>query len=49
MSIGVQILHLTVIGPLMGDVKGGCDGTTVGINTALLKEIRVQLLVQVIY
>lgn len=46
---GVEILHLAVIGPLMGHVEGGRDGTAVRILSALLEQIGVQTLVQVIH
>lgn len=49
MSIGVEVLHLAVVGPLVGHVEGGRDRTAVGVDPALLEQIRVQLLVQIVH
>lgn len=49
MTIGVKILHLTVIGPLVRHVESGTNGTSIGIDTALLEQIHVQLFVQVVH
>lgn len=48
MSIGIEVLHLAVVRPLVGHVEGGTDGTTVGVNTPLLEQVAVELLVQVV-
>ena len=37
----VQIVNQTVIGPLVGDVKRGRYGTSVGVRPTVLKEIGV--------
>lgn len=49
MTVWVQVLHLTVIGPLVRDVKSGGDWTTIGIDAVTLEEILVQLLVQIVH
>lgn len=48
MAIRVQVLDLTIIRPLVRHIEGGTDGTSVWIDSALIEQIRVQLLVQVI-
>lgn len=47
-AIGVHILDLTIIGPLVGHIERRGDRTTVGVFPALLEQVDVQLLVQVI-
>lgn len=44
----VQVLHLAVIRPLVGHVEGGRDGAAVGVGAALLEQVRVEALVQVV-
>lgn len=47
-TVGVQILHLTVIGPFVRHVEGGRNGATVGVDAAAFKQVLVKLLVQVV-
>jgi hypothetical protein len=48
MSVGVQVLNLTVVSPFVRHVEGGRDGASIGVDAAASEEILVQLLVQVI-
>lgn len=48
MSIWIQVLYLTVVGPLVRNVKRRWDWTSVGINASMFKQILIELLVQVI-
>ena len=48
-AIGIEILHLTVVGPLVRDVERGSDRTAVRIRSALFEEIRVKALVKVVH
>jgi hypothetical protein len=48
MTVGVKILHLTVIGPFVRNVEGGRNGASIGIDASTLEEILVQLLVKVV-
>lgn len=48
MTVGVKILHLTVIGPFVRNVEGGRNRTSIGIDASTLKKILVQLLVKVV-
>lgn len=48
-SIGVKILHLTVISPFVRDVESGCYWAAIGVDASLLKKIHIQLLIQIIY
>jgi len=45
MSISIKILYLAVIGPLVTDVKGGCDGATIRIGAMVAEDFFVQVLV----
>lgn len=47
-TVGVQVLHLTVIGPLVRDVKGGCNRTSIRVQPAIFEEILVQVLVEIV-
>ena len=49
MTGGVEILHLAVVGPLVGDVEGGGDGAAVWILSPFLEQVDVQALVQVVH
>lgn len=49
MTAGIKILDLAVVGPFMGDVERGRDGTAVRVLPSLLEQISVQTLVQVIH
>lgn len=49
MTVGVEILNLAVVGPLVGNIEGGGDRASVGVDAIALKQILVQLLVQVIH
>jgi len=42
---GIEILNLAVIGPLVGHVESGRDGTTVGVLPSLLEQVSVETLV----
>ena len=46
-TVGVEVLHLGVVGPLVGHVEGGLDGAAVGVEPAA-EEILIELLVQVV-
>lgn len=46
---GIQILHLTVIGPFVGNIEGSGDWATVWIDAATLEQIAVQLFVQIVH
>lgn len=48
-TVGVQVLHLTVVGPFVRHVEGGGDGASVGVDASALEQVLVQLLVQVIH
>lgn len=48
-TVGVQVLHLTVISPFVRHVESGRDRASVGVNAAALEQVLVQLLVQVIH
>lgn len=48
-TVGVQVLHLTVIGPFVRHVESGGDRASIGVDAAVLKQVLVQLLVQVIH
>uniref|UniRef100_A0A8D8ACU8 (northern house mosquito) hypothetical protein n=1 Tax=Culex pipiens TaxID=7175 RepID=A0A8D8ACU8_CULPI len=47
-SIGVQVLHLAVVGPLVRHVEGSGDGASVRVHAAALEQVLVQLFVQVV-
>lgn len=47
-TFGVQILHLTVVGPLVRHVESGAQRATVRIDASLIEQIVVQLLVQIV-
>ena len=47
MTVGVNVLHVTVIRPLVADVKGGRDGAAVGVVAVVAEDVLVQALVQV--
>lgn len=47
-TVGVQVLHLTVIGPFVRHVEGGGDGASVGVDAATFEQILVKLLVKVV-
>lgn len=46
---GIEILNLAVVGPLVGHVEGGRDGTAVGILSSLLEQVGIETLVQVVH
>lgn len=48
MTRRIQVLHLTVICPFMRNVEGCGDRTAVGVGAALLEQVLVQSLVQVV-
>lgn len=48
MTAGVEILDLAVVGPLVRDVESSWDGTSIGVVSALLKQVGVETLVQVV-
>lgn len=45
----IEVLDLAVVGPFVGNIESGCDGTSIGVDAVLLKEVGVQHLVQVIH
>jgi hypothetical protein len=47
-SVGVQVLHLAIVGPFVRHVEGGGDGAAVGVDASALKQRLVQTLVQVV-
>lgn len=49
MTRGIEILNLAVVGPLVGHVEGGRDGTAVGILSSLLEQVGIETLVQVVH
>lgn len=49
MASGIEILDLAVVCPLVGDVESGGDGAAVRIFPALLEQVRVETLVQVVH
>ena len=48
MPIRIEVLNLAVVGPLVRDVKRSGNWATVGVETALVEEVAVQLFVQVV-
>lgn len=48
MSVGVQVLHLAVVGPFVRHVEGGRDGAAVGVDASALEQRLVKTLVQVV-
>ena len=48
MSVGVEVLNLSVVCPLVRDVKGGQDGTAVGVQAVRGENVAVQVLVQIV-
>lgn len=48
MTRSVQVLDLAVIGPFMGHIERGRDGTTVRIDATFVEEILIEDLVKVI-
>lgn len=46
---GIEILNLAVVGPLVGHVERGRDGTAVRVLSSLLEQIGVETLVQVVH
>jgi len=46
---GIEILDLAVVGPLVGHVERGRDGTSVGVLPSLLEQVGVETLVQVVH
>jgi hypothetical protein len=48
MTGGIEVLHLAVIGPLVRHVEGRADGAAVGVVAALLEQVGVQALVEVV-
>ena len=46
-AFGKQILDLAVVGPLVADVEGGCDGAAVGVGPVRAEDVLVEVLVQV--
>jgi len=46
---GIEILDLAVVGPFVGHVEGGRDGTAIGILSSLLEQVGVQTLVQIVH
>ena len=47
-SVGVQVLHLAVIGPLVRHVERGRDRAAVRVDPSPLEQVLVQLLVQIV-
>lgn len=45
----IEILDLAIVCPFVGNIERGSDGTSVGVDAVLLKEVGVQHLVQVIH
>ena len=48
MSVGVQTLHLTVVGPLVRHVEGGRDRTPVRVQPSRFEQVGVQIFVQIV-
>ena len=48
-SIGVEILDLSVVCPLVWDVEGAQDGAPVGIDPAGVEDVLVEVLVEVVH
>lgn len=49
MARGIEILDLAVVGPLVGHIEGGRDGTAVRVLPSLLEQVGVETLVQVVH
>lgn len=49
MTGGIEILHLAVVGPLVGDVERGGDRAAVWIFPPFLEQVDVEALVQVVH
>ncbi len=47
MTVGVNVLDVTVVRPLVADVEGGRDGAAVGVVAVVAEDVLVQALVQV--
>jgi len=48
MAVSIQVLHLAVVSPLVGDVEGGGNGAPVGVHATTLEQFLVELLVEVV-
>lgn len=48
MTSSVEVLHLAVVGPLVGHVERRRDRASIGIGPTLLEQVGVQALVQVV-
>ena len=46
-AISVQVLHLGIVGPFVGDVEGSLHGASIGV-VSVLEEILIELLVEII-
>ena len=44
---GVEVVHLAVVGPLVGHEEGGSDGAAVGVQS-ILKESLVEISVEIV-
>lgn len=49
MTTGIEILYLAVVGPLVGDVERGRDGTAVWIFSSFLEQVAVETLIQIVH
>lgn len=47
-TVGIKVLHLTVIGPFMRDVERRGDGTPIRVLSTPLKQVAVQLFVKIV-
>ena len=48
MTIGIEVLHLTVVGPFVRYVEGGRNGTAIGITSSFLEQIGIEAFVQIV-
>ena len=48
MAVGVQVLHLLVVGPLVRHVERGSDRAAVRVDPVILEHVLVQALVEVV-
>ena len=47
-AISVQVLYLAVIGPLVRDVKRGSNRTAIRVESSVLEQVFVKILVQIV-
>lgn len=48
-TIGIQVLDLTVVCPFVRDIECGGDGATVWVDSALFKQVVVQPFIEIIH